>query len=203
MKSLFSFDLIEVTGVIFTLIFLFLEIRGKWMMWVVGIASAMFYVYINMEQRLYAMMGLSVYNAFICGYGLYCWRFMRRGKETGLRFSYVTANLCRYLWMAGISIYFFSGLVILLFTDIESPLSSIGALFSFVLDSLIMTLSIVATWMAARKLVESWFLWMVVNPCTIAIYLYKGMMPSVLLYVVYSVFSVLGYIQWKKMAAAQ
>jgi nicotinamide mononucleotide transporter len=194
---------IEIAGVIFTLIFLFLEVRGKWTMWIVGIVSAVFYVYINMGLKLYAMMGLSVYNAAICAYGLYCWRFMKTGKNEGLTFNYLSFRLGIVLCAVGFSVFGLIAFVLLKFTDIENPFAGgNGAFLRFLLDCLITTLSIIATWMAARKIIESWFLWMAVNPCTVALYVYSGMAPSAVLYIVYTVFSIFGYVQWKKMATA-
>jgi nicotinamide mononucleotide transporter len=194
---------IEVTGVIFTLIFLALEVLGKWTMWLVGIISAIFYIYINFDQKLYAIMGLNVYNASISLYGLYCWKFFRTENNRTLKFNFIGRKLILYLTITGIFIFGIIAFIIFRFTDIPNPFAEKNAFISFFLDSLITTLSIIATWMAAKKIVESWYLWMIVNPCTIALYFYKGMIPSTILYLVYAGFSIVGYLQWKKMAIQQ
>lgn len=191
----------EIAGVAFTLIFLALEIKGKWTMWILGIVSAIFYIIINTESKLYAMAGLNLYNAAICGYGLYCWKFLKSGPKTkGLKFSNITPKLSIILSAVGIIVFGIIATVIAVFTDVPDPFQNIRTLIPFALDSLITTLSIIATWMAARKIVQSWFLWMTVNPLTIVVYVYREMAPSAILYVIYTAFSIFGYIQWKKFA---
>jgi nicotinamide mononucleotide transporter len=65
-------------------------------------------------------------------------------------------------------------------------------------DSFITSLSIVATWMLARKIYEHWFLWIVVNSVSAVLFLSRGLYPTVLLYVVYGLMSFVGLIAWKK-----
>jgi nicotinamide mononucleotide transporter len=191
---------IEVTGAFFTLLFLYLEVTRKWTMWIVGILSGVFYIYINFDVKLYALAGLSTYNVLISLYGVYCWKFVKTKHNQNLPFCFITKKLAFQLMIMGILTFGMIAFILLQFSDIENPCSSYGTLFSFILDNLITTLSIIATWMAAKKIVESWYLWMIVNPCTIILYIYKGMYPSTILYVVYAIFSVVGYIQWRKTA---
>jgi nicotinamide mononucleotide transporter len=194
---------IEIAGAIFTLVFLGLEILRKWTMWIVGIISAFFYIYINFEAKLYAMMGLMAYNALISFYGLYCWKFLQTEDKSDLKFQFINRKSTGLFTLMGLVIFAMIAFVVIRFTDIENPLSSVGGFYAFFLDTLIATLSIVASLMAARKIVESWYLWLIVNPCTILLYVYKGMYPSTILYIVYAVFSVVGYVQWRKIAIQQ
>lgn len=65
-------------------------------------------------------------------------------------------------------------------------------------DSFITSLSIVATWMLARKIYEHWFIWIVVNSVSAVLFFSRGLYPTVLLYVVYGLMSFVGLIAWKK-----
>ena len=65
-------------------------------------------------------------------------------------------------------------------------------------DSITTTLSIVAMWLLARKNVEHWLVWVAVNVLSTALYIWKGLYPTSVLYGVYIVVSILGYINWKK-----
>jgi nicotinamide mononucleotide transporter len=191
---------IETTGAILTLVFLYLEVTRKWTMWIVGIASGLFYVYINFSQQLYAMMGLRSYDVFVSLYGIYCWRFARSKKGEEMSFRFIDRRTTVALVAAGAAIYTAVGFIVLKFTDAPSPFAEDSRPELFFIELLTVTLSIIAVWMAARKIVESWYLWMVVNPCSIALYVMKGMYPSTALYVVYAVFSIVGYVQWRKTA---
>jgi nicotinamide mononucleotide transporter len=52
--------------------------------------------------------------------------------------------------------------------------------------------------MLARKILEHWLVWIVVDTVAAALYFYKGLYPSCLLYVIYALIAVTGYFQWKK-----
>ncbi|MDR2683342.1 MAG: nicotinamide riboside transporter PnuC [Dysgonamonadaceae bacterium] len=203
MNCIFSWlvdNWIEVCGAILTLLFLYLEVTRKWTMWVIGILSGLFYVYINFHAQLYALAGLCTYNVAVSVYGIYCWKFAKTKSNENLPFNFITKALTGRLIVIGWIVFAVIAFILIRFTDIPSPWENGGTLFSFIFDNLITTLSILAAWMAARKIVESWYLWMFINPCTIALYVYKGMYPSTILYIIYAIFSVVGYIQWRKIA---
>ena len=65
-------------------------------------------------------------------------------------------------------------------------------------DSFITSLSIVATWMLARKIYEHWFLWIVVNFVSAVLFITRGLYPTAILYVVYGIMSFAGLVAWKK-----
>jgi len=65
-------------------------------------------------------------------------------------------------------------------------------------DSFTTALAIVATWMLTRKIIEQWFLWIIANVVSIALYIYKGLYPTVILYAVYAGMAVYGYLEWKR-----
>jgi nicotinamide mononucleotide transporter len=194
---------IEVAGAFLTLVFLYLEVTRKWTMWLVGIISGFFYVYINFDAKLYALAGLCVYNVIVSCYGVYCWKFAKTRNNRDLPFCFITKKLTFQLLLTAIAVFAAIAFLLIQFSDIENPFTSAGTLFPFILDNLITTLSIIAAWMAARKIVESWYIWMFINPCTVVLYIHKELYPSTFLYVIYSIFSVVGYIQWRKTAIQQ
>jgi nicotinamide riboside transporter PnuC len=65
-------------------------------------------------------------------------------------------------------------------------------------DSFITSLSIIATWMLARKIYEHWYLWIVVNTAASILFFTRALYPTVILYVVYCAMSFVGLIEWKK-----
>jgi nicotinamide mononucleotide transporter len=65
-------------------------------------------------------------------------------------------------------------------------------------DSFVTSLSIVATWMLARKIYEHWLLWIVVNFVSAIFFLTRGLYPTVILYLVYGIMSFAGLAAWKK-----
>jgi nicotinamide mononucleotide transporter len=65
-------------------------------------------------------------------------------------------------------------------------------------DAFTSSLSIVATWMLARKKFEHWFLWIVIDTISIGLYLYRELYPTTLLFIAYAVMAVVGYFEWRK-----
>ncbi len=59
-------------------------------------------------------------------------------------------------------------------------------------DSFITSLSIIATWMLARKIYEHWYLWIVVNATASFLFFTRGLYPTVILYIVYGIMSFAG-----------
>ena len=58
--------------------------------------------------------------------------------------------------------------------------------------------SIVATWMLARKMLEHWLLWIVIDLVSLGMYLYKELYLTAFLFLVYTVMAVVGFREWKK-----
>jgi nicotinamide mononucleotide transporter len=194
---------IEVVGAIFMLGFLYLEIMQKWTMWILGILSGLFYVYIYYDQQLYALSGLMSYNVLVAIYGIYCWKFAKTKENKDLPITYISKKLTVQLSLVSIAIFAFIAFILIQFTDIPNPIIHPEGLFSFVLDVFITTLSIVAAWMAAKKIIESWYLWLIVDPLNVALCAYKDMIPSVVLYALYTLAALIGYNQWRKVAVKQ
>ena len=65
-------------------------------------------------------------------------------------------------------------------------------------DAFITSLSIIATWMLARKIYEHWYLWIVVNFVSAVLFMTRGLYPTVILYLVYGIMSFVGLKAWKK-----
>ena len=179
---------IELLGVGLSFIYLYLSIRQKIGLWLFGFLSSALYVVVFFQAKLYADMTLQFYYL---GVSLYGWINWKRGRsEQGEEMEIVTIErgfiypLALYSFLI-FGVYYW---VLVRFTDSTVPLG----------DSFVTALSVVATWMLARKLLENWLVWIVANGLSIALFLYKGLYPTVLLTSVYCVMSVVGYLAWRK-----
>ena len=77
--------------------------------------------------------------------------------------------------------------VLVTFTDSNVP----------ALDAFTNALSIVALWALARKYVEQWLFWIVVDVVCTGLYIYKGIPFKAGLYGLYVIIAVAGYRKWK------
>ena len=67
------------------------------------------------------------------------------------------------------------------------------------LDSFTTALSIVGMWMLARKYVEQWWAWIVVDIVSAGLYVYKDLNFTAGLYALYTIIAIFGYFKWKRM----
>jgi nicotinamide mononucleotide transporter len=70
-------------------------------------------------------------------------------------------------------------------------------------DSFTTALSFVGIWALARKYLEQWLIWIIVDIATCALYFYKGIPFKASLYGLYVVIAIMGYLKWKKMMTKQ
>ena len=90
------------------------------------------------------------------------------------------------LGLAFLAIYLGIAYVLIHFTDSTVPWW----------DALNTALSIVAMWMLARKWVEQWLVWLVVDAISTGLYIYKGIPFYAILYAIYTVIAWFGYRKW-------
>jgi nicotinamide mononucleotide transporter len=69
-------------------------------------------------------------------------------------------------------------------------------------DSCMTALSIIGMWMLAKKYVEQWLVWMVVDAISCMLYFYKDLYFTSGLYGFYAVIAIFGYLKWKQMMNA-
>jgi len=198
---------IEVFGAIAGIIYVFLEIRQTIWLWPVGVITSAFYIWIFFTSKIYADMSLQVYYLCISFLGWYWWargsglRAQGEGhgeevesgrKGEGEKGSLVVTRLNLrtgvVLFIVFVLLFFAMWLVLTRMTDSPVPIR----------DSFITSLSIIATWMLARKIYEHWFLWIVVNLVSAILFLARGLYPTVILYIVYGIMSFVGLVEWKK-----
>lgn len=181
---------VEVVGAILALVYLFLEVKRNWTMWIIGIVSSIFYIVIFYEAKLYAEMGMNGYYVIMSIYGLYCWKLAKPKVRKNVFLHHITLKPA--LIILGVLLILWAGIVYILshYTDSTVPMA----------DAFVATLGIVATWMVAQKIVECWVLWIIANFFAIGLYLYQGLYPTAILYVFYGIMSIVGLLEWNKAA---
>jgi len=66
------------------------------------------------------------------------------------------------------------------------------------LDSFTTWGSVLTTWMVARKILENWLYWLLIDSVSIYLYLDRALYLTALLFLAYVVIALLGYYQWRK-----
>lgn len=179
---------IEITGSIAGFIYIFFEINASKWMWPVGLFTAIFYVAVFFSSKFYADMSLQFYYIGVSIYGWYWW--INKGKKgKTLEISRLSKTLFYKLVLASVLIFILIAFILTNYTDSPLPYW----------DAMTTALSIVATWMLARKIIEQWWLWVFIDFVSMGLYLYKGLYPTSILFVVYTALAIVGYYKWKTM----
>jgi len=167
----------------------FFSIRQSILTWPVGLLTSALYVWVFFTAKLYADMGLQLYYVFISIYGWYEWL---HGDQTThsepIKMSRITLKLAFVLGLISIALFFLMWFVLKNYTDSPVPFA----------DSFATALSIVATWMLARKILEHWLIWIVVDIFSMGLFWYKDLLPTFFLFAVYTVMAIVGFKEWKK-----
>lgn len=184
-----SGNYIELLGAILGIAYIFFSIRQSIWTWPVGLLTSIIYVWVFLVSKLYADMGLQMYYVVISIYGWYEWlKGNQFNHSESIKISRLSAKLGFVLALISLIIFFLIWYILKNYTDSPVPVA----------DSLATALSIVATWMLARKILEHWLVWIFVDAFSIGLFWYKDLLPTVFLFVVYTVMAVVGYFEWKK-----
>jgi len=184
-----SGNYIELLGAILGVVYVFFSIRQNILTWPIGLLTSILYVWIFFNSKLYADMGLQMYYVFISIYGWYEWlKGNQDNAREKLEVNRLNLKLGILLIVISLIIFGMIWLILINYTDSQVPVA----------DSLATSLSIVATWMLARKILEHWLVWIFVDAFSIGLFIYKGLLPTVILFVVYTIMAVVGFVEWKK-----
>ncbi|MDO9040476.1 MAG: nicotinamide riboside transporter PnuC [Bacteroidota bacterium] len=184
-----SGNYIELLGAILGIAYIFFSIRQNILTWPVGLLTSALYVSVFFSTKLYADMGLQMYYVVISIYGWYEWIWGNSASSLEpLKVNRLKIRMGVLLAAISFVLFFLMWFILDNYTDSNVPVA----------DSLATSLSIVATWMLARKILEHWLVWIFVDAFSIGLFWYKELYPTVILFVVYTIMAVIGYIEWKK-----
>ena len=143
-----------------------------------------------LQVMLYTNVVLNVYYVVVNSYGWYFWRFGGAGRrdEQELKVGLVSKVQVRWLVLIIAFGTLLMGWLFVTYTDAELAYA----------DSFTTVASFVAMYLSARKYLESWYLWFVVDVVQVALYLVKGIELYALLYLVYLAMAYWGWRAWKE-----
>lgn len=153
-----------------------------------GIVSVLIYVYIALQYKLYADMGVNFYYFLVSVYGWYYWVHPKNDSRDQVPVTINSRN--ENLFSLALTVGSFSILYYVLsnFTDSDVALW----------DSLTTCFAILGMFLMARKKLENWVAWIITDLISIPLYFYKGLVLTSFQFLVFTGISFAGYIAWKK-----
>ena len=191
MMEFLSSQWLDILTTILGLIYIWLEYRAHIALWVIGVIMPALDIVLYWQHGLYGDAGMACYYTFAALYGFYVWKVVKtRKKKEPLPIIFMPRRqylpTIVFFFVAWAAVYY----VLVTWTDSTVPL----------LDSFTNALSFVGLWALARKYVEQWVFWMVVDGVCTFLYIKKGIPFKAMLYGLYVVIAIAGYLKWRSMA---
>lgn len=187
---------LDMLTTILGLAYIILEYRASIWLWAVGFVMQSLGIVLYYQKGLYADCGMEFYYLAMTVYGFIHWVRPKECHETGgneraithfpLRLAIAWSFITLIAW--GVLYWFLTT-----FTNSTVPLA----------DSFTTALSFVGIWALARKYLEQWLIWIVVDIVTFILYFYKDIPFKGSLYCLYSIIAIFGYLKWKKLCESE
>ncbi len=184
---------LEIAAFVLAVAMVVFNIRVNVLGWPLAIASSLLYFLLFWKSRLYGDASLQVFFAVVAGWGWWQWR---RGTDAagaalhvrslGATGRCIALALLALAWPA-------TALFLQRFTDTDVPWW----------DAFPTAASVLGQWLLGRKYVENWPVWIVVNVVGVALFAYKGLWLTVVLYAVFVVMSLVGWSSWRRRVPGQ
>ena len=185
--DLFDQYWIEFLAVVSAIVYLLLAVRQDIRCWFAAILSSFLYFFIMFSAGLYMEAGLQIFYILMAVYG---WSQWREESKTNIKFSVKTWKPINHLFAISsiLLLALASGLVLEKFTN---------AVFPFI-DALTTWGAIVATYMVAKKLLENWIYWFVIDSISIFLFMSRGLILTSILFFIYLIIIYFGYKSWAR-----
>lgn len=183
---------LEILGVIVGAIYLWLEYKASIYLWIASIVMPAIYLVVFYGAGLYADTAINIYYLVVALYGWFAWKYGSCDKKelpiTRISTRQAVAMVALYAVMQVVI-----SLALIHLTD--SDVAWFNGLTS--------ALSVVGMWMLARKWIEQWIVWIVVDILSAGLYCYKGLYLTAILYAIYAIIAIFGYRKWQQMMTEQ
>jgi nicotinamide mononucleotide transporter len=193
----YSMSYIEFVGTLLYIWSVWLIIKRSILTWPVGIVSVLLYMALFYQIRLYSDALEQVYYLGASFYGWWYWSKTRQREDTiaDVTFSSHRAILAWVVITAA-----FSALLagIICRVHIWAPAFFPEAASYPYLDALTTVMSFVAMWLMARKHIESWIYWIIIDVIGIGLYYAKEVKFISFLYAILLVLASRGLITWTR-----
>ncbi|MCH7981264.1 MAG: nicotinamide mononucleotide transporter [Proteobacteria bacterium] len=186
-----AWSVLEGLGVAAAIAYLILAIRQDILCWVFAGISTVIYVYLFFTARLYMESVLNVFYLAMAVYGWVSWR-AGRGENANLAVTIWPWRRHAVAMLVIVALSLVNGFLLTTYTDAEFPY----------IDSLTTWSAFWATFLVARKVLENWWYWLVIDVASVFIYWQRDLELTALLFVVYVIMIPFGFISWRRSMTA-
>jgi nicotinamide mononucleotide transporter len=180
----------EALGVILALLYLVLATARNLWCWLCAFISSVCYVVVMWRAQLVMDTWLSVFYVVMAVYGYWQWR---RGQSQSGELQIVSWSWRQHV-LAVVMVLLATAINAWFLLEHEMARSPW-------LDSFVTWGSVLTTFMVARRVIENWLYWIVVDAVAAYLYFSRGLSATALLFVAYVLMVIYGYWAWRRSAA--
>ncbi len=178
----------EVVAALLGIGYVILAARESQWCWLLAFISTFIYTVLFWEGQLPMQALLNFYYMGMAIYGYLLWR--RHGKqEDDLHISSWSLLEQLLFLVAGIFLTFVSGLYLIQYEFFHNPF----------LDAGVMVFSVMNTFLMVKKVIQNWLYWIVIDAAAIILYAQNGYYATIVMYSIYLILAVIGYLSWHKL----
>ncbi len=186
---------VELAGFVLSLAMVFCNIKEIHWAWPLAILSSALYGLVFWNNQLYGEASLQVMFVLTSYWGWRQWRLAERNAQMGATeapaSSSITTLAPKELQKAAIAtLVTWPVLTYFLHRYTDSDVA--------LWDGLVTALSLLAQYLLAKKKIENWWVWLIVNVITVGLMMVKSLWLTALLYVLFAVLSYVGLKAWQK-----
>lgn len=176
---------LELIAVLLAVIYLLLAVRQDIRCWIAGIISSLIYLFLMYQANLYMESVLQIFYVFMGIYGWSQWN-LNTGKDKALKVS--TWSLRRHVIVifSILGFSFLAGNLLEAYTNAALPF----------FDSLTTFGALVATYMVAKKKLENWIYWFVIDSISVFLFFERELYLTALLFCLYLIIIIFGFRSW-------
>ncbi|QIO05244.1 nicotinamide riboside transporter PnuC [Acinetobacter shaoyimingii] len=178
---------LEISAFILNVLGVWLTSKQYRICWLINIVAVLLYAIIFYEVNLYADASLQVVFVLMQLYGWYSWSKKANQTQAVVDPSYIPQKVLIYSIVTGVVFGLILGSGFATWTQAELPW----------LDSMLASFSLVASYWAAKKYIETWSLWCVVDTLYVGMFIHKSLYVTALLYFIFIVLALNGWRMWR------
>lgn len=182
----------EITAALMGVAYILLAAKESQWCWLFAFLSTLIYTALFWEGQLPMQALLNFYYMGMAIYGFWLWR--KHGTQTD------TLQISRWRWGQH---FIFIAIGIVISALVSLYLQKTGQSQSPVLDAYTTVFSVMNTWLIAKKILENWLYWVVIDSAATVLYVQTGYYATAALFVLNTILAVAGFISWVKLYRKQ
>ena len=182
---------LELIAMLLSLAYVILAAKSSIWCWPAAFISTTLYTFIFFDVMLLMDSALNAYYLLMAVYGYWQWSKPTSNKKVATNEVPIVSwniNVHVKVCFALTVIAFALGYLVDNFTPADFPY----------LDTFTTVFAVFATYLVTQKILENWLYWVVIDFVSIYLYIEKGLIPTTVLFIIFVIISVYGFITWSR-----